>query len=154
MRKKILTILLILIISITYVVINNTDSNSKKDNQIVDVEINEDEYYTSKDKVALYIDSFNKLPNNYITKNDAIKLGFKASKGNLWDVSDKKSIGGDQFFNREKLLPQEKGRKYFEADIDFKGGYRNSKRIVYSNDGLIYYTDDHYDSFILLYGGE
>ena len=64
------------------------------------------------------------------------------------------SIGGDRFGNREGLLPTKKGRKYYECDIDFDGGYRNGKRIVYSNDGLIYYTGDHYESFQLLYGEE
>lgn len=64
------------------------------------------------------------------------------------------SIGGDRFFNREQVFPNIIGRQYFEADMDFKRGYRNSKRIVCSNDSLIYYTDDHYDSFTLLFGDE
>lgn len=64
------------------------------------------------------------------------------------------SIGGDRFGNREGLLPTAKGRKYYECDIDFDGTYRGAKRIVYSNDGLIYYTEDHYESFELLYGEE
>ena len=68
-------------------------------------------------------------------------------EGNLWDVADGMSIGGDKFGNREGLLPKESGRQYYECDIDYEGGYRNGKRIVYSNDGLIYYTEDHYESF-------
>ena len=64
------------------------------------------------------------------------------------------SIGGDYFGNYEGLLPEANGRDYYECDIDFDGTYRNSKRIVFSNDGLIYYTEDHYESFELLHGEE
>ena len=74
-------------------------------------------------------------------------LGWVAAKGNLWKVTDKMSIGGDKFGNFEKLLPTQKGRQYYEADIEYKGGNRGAKRLVYSNDGLIYYTDDHYNTF-------
>lgn len=113
--------------------------------------IEEDGHYTSKDEVALYIHTYGRLPGNYIRKNDAMDLGWDASKGNLWDVTDEMSIGGDRFGNREGLLPDEGGRQWYEADIDYEGGYRNALRIVYSNDGLIYYTDDHYESFEKLY---
>lgn len=116
--------------------------------------IEEDGYYTSKNDVALYIHTFNKLPDNYITKSEASELGWVASEGNLWEVTDQKSIGGDKFGNREGNLPDKANRQYYEADIDYEGNYRGPKRIVYSNDGLIYYTDDHYDTFILLYGDE
>ena len=108
--------------------------------------------YTSKDEVAAYIKKYNRLPKNYITKKEAISKGWDSSKGNLWDVTDKMSIGGDYFGNREGVLLKADGRKYYECDIDYAGSYRNAKRIVYSNDGLIYYTDDHYDSFTLLFG--
>ncbi|MBN6206101.1 hypothetical protein JYK21_06520 [Ralstonia pickettii] len=116
--------------------------------------IEEDGYYTSKNDVALYIHTFNKLPDNYITKSEANKLGWVASEGNLWEVTDQKSIGGDRFGNREGSLPDKTNRQYYEADIDYEGGYRGPERIVYSNDGLIYYTNDHYDTFTLLYGDE
>lgn len=152
MRKKILALLFIVIIGIGYIFISNYDLINQE--LIVDVVVNEDGYYTNKDEVALYINTYDKLPKNYITKKEAAQLGYKPSEKNLWDVTDKKSIGGDRFFNREKLLRDKKDRIYFEADIDYTGGYRNSKRIVFSNDGLIYYTEDHYDSFILLYGDE
>lgn len=107
--------------------------------------------YTSKEEVALYIHTYDKLPNNYITKKDAMRLGWDNSEGNLWKVTDKKSIGGDVFGNFERKLPQQKGRIYYEADIDYTGGFRNAKRIVFSNDGLIYYTGDHYRNFERLY---
>ncbi len=110
--------------------------------------------YTSKEAVSLYLVTYETLPDNYITKSEAMKLGWKSSEGNLWDVTDQKSIGGDVFRNREKALPLKEGRTYYEADIDYAGGYRNEKRIVYSDDGLIYYTHDHYKNFELLYGDE
>ena len=107
--------------------------------------------YSSKDEVALYIHTYGRLPSNYITKNEAKNLGWDSSKGNLWDVAPGKSIGGDKFGNREGLLPKADKRQYYECDIDFDGGYRNEKRIIYSNDGLIYYSGDHYSSFTQLY---
>lgn len=116
--------------------------------------IDEKEYYTSKEDVALYIHVYDKLPSNFISKKEASKLGWESSKGNLWDVADQMSIGGDRFGNREKLLPSKEGRQYYECDIDYDGEYRGAKRIVYSDDGLIYYTGDHYKSFSLLYGDE
>lgn len=103
--------------------------------------------YTSIEEVASYIFLYEKLPQNYITKSEARKLGWKASEGNLWEVADGMSIGGDVFGNREGKLPKEEGRIYYECDIDYNGGKRNAKRIVYSNDGLIFYTEDHYNSF-------
>lgn len=114
-------------------------------------DLDEDGYYTSKEEVALYIHTYGKLPDNYITKREATNLGWDAQKGNLWDVTDSSSIGGDRFGNREKLLPEKEGRVYYECDINYEGGYRGSERLVYSNDGLIFYTGDHYESFEQLY---
>ncbi len=110
-------------------------------------ELDPDGWYSSKEEVSLYIYTYGELPDNYLTKSEAIALGWDSSKGNLWDVADGMSIGGDKFGNREGLLPKESGRIYYECDIDYEGGYRNGKRIVFSNDGLIYYTEDHYESF-------
>ena len=73
------------------------------------------------------------------------------SQKNLQQVAPNKSIGGDRFTNREGKLPKKDGRKWFECDIDYNGGKRGPKRIVFSDDGLIYYTPDHYNSFYLLY---
>lgn len=117
------------------------------DKEEVSDRIKKDGNYTSKDDVAAYLRKYGELPKNYITKKDAGDLGWVASKGNLWEVTDNMSIGGDRFANREGLLPTKKGRTYYEADIDYEGGRRNAKRIVFSNDGLIFYTDDHYASF-------
>ena len=117
-------------------------------------DISEDGEYTSKDDVALYIHLYGKLPENFITKKEAKALGWESKEGNLGEVAPGKSIGGDYFGNYEEILPEEDGRDYFECDIDTEGSYRGAKRIVFSNDGLIYYTEDHYESFELLYGEE
>lgn len=114
--------------------------------------VSEDEEYSSKEDVALYIHLYEHLPDNYITKAEAKDLGWVSHKGNLWDVAPGKSIGGDRFGNREGLLPEKGSRKYYECDVDYHGGFRDEKRIIYSNDGMIYYTDDHYNSFEQLYG--
>lgn len=107
--------------------------------------------YTSKDDVALYINTYGKLPGNFIKKEDAQKLGW--SGGSLEKYAPGKSIGGDRFGNYEGRLPKKDGRVYTECDIDTIGqSGRGAKRIVFSNDGLIYYTDDHYETFTLLYG--
>lgn len=113
--------------------------------------VEEDGIYTTPELVAAYIHTFHKLPSNFITKNEAAKLGWNSKEGNLWDVTDEKSIGGDRFGNYEKLLPEKNGRIWYECDVNYTGGYRGEERIVYSNDGLIYYTDDHYESFTQLY---
>ncbi len=117
----------------------------------VDLLLDEHGSYTSCEEVSLYIYTFGHLPENYITKNEAEDLGWNSKEGNLWDVAPGMSIGGNRFGNYEKLLPEKKGRKYYECDIDYEGGYRGEKRIIYSNDGLIFYTEDHYESFEQLY---
>ncbi len=107
--------------------------------------------YTGRDDVALYLFTFGRLPDNFITKAQAQKLGW--SGGGLDGYADGKCIGGDRFGNYEGLLPKADGRTYTECDIDtLHKNSRGAKRIVFSNDGLIYYTDDHYASFTLLYG--
>ena len=113
--------------------------------------IDEHGTYTSKDDVALYIHTYGKLPENFISKAEAEKLGWTG--GSLEKYAPGKCIGGSRFGNYEGLLPTKKGRTYTECDIDTLGQKsRGAKRIVFSNDGLIYYTEDHYESFELLYG--
>ncbi|MBA2116865.1 ribonuclease domain-containing protein [Bremerella alba] len=87
------------------------------------------------------------LPDSFITKNKARDLGWEASDGNLRDVAPGKSIGGDRFMNRERELPSASGRNYFEADLNYHGGHRGAERLVYSSDGLIFVTRDHYRTF-------
>ncbi|MBQ1705612.1 MAG: ribonuclease [Clostridia bacterium] len=113
--------------------------------------LDEDGSYTSKEDVALYIHLYGRLPDNFITKKEAEALGW--SGGSLEPYAPGKCIGGSYFGNYEGLLPKKKGRSYTECDIDTLGKKsRGSKRIVFSNDGLIYYTEDHYNTFELLYG--
>lgn len=115
------------------------------------IQVKEDGTYTSKEEVAVYIHTYGHLPSNYITKSEAKELGWVSSEGNLDEVAPGKSIGGDTFGNYDKMLPEEDGRTYQECDIDYEGGTRNEKRIVFSNDGLIFYTGDHYETFEQLY---
>ncbi len=119
----------------------------------VDEMLDPDGVYTTKEDVALYIHQYGHLPENFITKRDAEKLGWTG--GSLEPYAPGKCIGGSRFGNYEGLLPAAPGRTYTECDIDTLGQPgRGAKRIVFSNDGLIYYTDDHYESFTLLYGEE
>ena len=116
-------------------------------------QIDEDASYTTKDDVALYIHTYGHLPDNFITKKDAQALGWPG--GSLEPCAPGKYIGGSRFGNYEGLLSEADGRTYTECDIDTLGAdSRGAKRIVFSNDGLIYYTEDHYKSFELLYGEE
>ena len=127
---------------------NQSGGKSDEGNQTVD----EDGWYTSKEEVALYIHLYERLPDNYVTKDEAENAGW--SGGNVERYTGEgTAIGGSYFGNREGLLPKANGRSYTECDIDTVGGNsRGSKRIVFSNDGLVYYTDDHYETFELLYG--
>ena len=127
---------------------NRPDGKSSEGNGSVD----EDGWYTSKEEVALYIHLYGDLPDNYVTKSEAEDAGW--SGGNVEHYTGEgTAIGGSRFGNREGLLPKEQGRTYTECDIDTVGeNSRGAKRIVFSNDGLVYYTDDHYESFELLYG--
>ena len=113
----------------------------------------EDGWYYSAEDVALYIYTYGELPDNFITKNEARDLGWEG--GSVEKYAEGCAIGGDKFGNREGILPKADGRVYYECDIDTNGANsRGAKRIVFSNDGLIYYTEDHYETFTLLYGEE
>ena len=116
-----------------------------------DYPVTEDGWYSTMEEVAVYLATFDELPDNFLTKKEAEKKGWNNRKGNLDDVAPGCSIGGDRFGNYEGLLPED--REYTECDIDTLGkDSRGAKRIVFSDDGLIYYTEDHYESFELLYG--
>lgn len=115
--------------------------------------LDRDGSYTTADDVALYLHLYGELPQNFMTKNDARDLGWEG--GSLEKYAPGMCIGGDHFGNYEGVLPKKKGRSYQECDIDTLGAKsRGAKRIVFSNDGLIYYTEDHYETFTLLYGEE
>ena len=113
--------------------------------------IDENGSYTTKDDVALYIHTYGHLPENFIKKKDAQAAGWTG--GSLENVLPGMCIGGDYFGNYEEQLPKAKGRRWTECDINTLGARaRGAERIIFSNDGLIYYTPDHYESFELLYG--
>ena len=118
--------------------------------------VNIDGEYTSRDEVALYIYAFGDVPDNFITKTKARNAGWVNTEGNLWDVLPGMSIGGGGFDNNEGELPLEYDpeRTFKECDINYTGGYRGAERLVYSDDGYIFYTGDHYETFTLLYGPE
>ncbi|MBQ4565495.1 MAG: ribonuclease [Oscillospiraceae bacterium] len=115
--------------------------------------LEQDGRYYSKEDVALYLYLYGCLPDNFLTKDEARDLGWEG--GSVEVYAPGYAIGGDRFGNREGLLPEAEGRVYYECDIDTNGASsRGAKRIVFSNDGLIYYTEDHYESFEQLYGEE
>lgn len=111
--------------------------------------VKEGKSYTLPQDVAAYLHIYEELPENFITKKEAQSLGWDNSKGNLWKVAKGKSIGGDYFGNYEGVLPT--STKYHECDVNYKGGYRKAERIVYGNNGKIYYSDDHYKTFTKIY---
>ena len=111
--------------------------------------IKKDGKYDGKKDVQKYLTKYHCLPSNYITKAEARELGWNG--GGLDSYQYEACIGGDYFGNYEGYLPKKDGRSYYECDIDtMHKDSRGAKRIVYSNDGLIYYTEDHYQTFELL----
>lgn len=156
MKNKINSIIIIVMLLIAMIAgcthaNNNSALIRETEQQIENTAIEETGSYTAMEDVALYIHTYNKLPSNFITKKEAEKIGWESEEGNLWEVTEQKSIGGDIFGNREGTLPIKDGRKWYECDVNYYGGFRGAERIVYSNDGLIYYTEDHYKTFIRLY---
>ena len=119
------------------------------DQVVEEVALDEDGWYYSTEDVALYLYTYGELPDNFITKKEAQSMGWDNKKGNLWEVADGMCIGGDYFGNKEGLLPEEDD--YTECDVNYEGGFRGAERIVFSDDGDIYYTGDHYESFEQLY---
>lgn len=95
----------------------------------------------------MYVSLYGELPDYYIDSKSAKKLGWEKLKGNLAEVLPGRMIGEGVFRNRKKKLPDKPGRVWYEADFDYVGGYRNDNRILYSNDGLVFVTYDHYVSF-------
>lgn len=128
-----------------------TASGSEEDAPYEEAAIDEDGSYNSVEDVSLYLHTYDHLPDNYITKQEARDLGWTG--GSVERYAPGCAIGGDRFGNREGLLPAKKGRSYTECDINTVGKRsRGAERIIFSSDGLVYYTGDHYESFELLYG--
>lgn len=104
--------------------------------------------------VDYYLFTHHHLPDNYLTQEEAQARGWKSWMGNLWDVVPGAVIGGSVYKNRDGRLPSKSGRIWYEADFDYNGGYRNLKRIVFSNDGLMFVTYNHYLTFSEVYWEE
>lgn len=113
--------------------------------------VEEGQPYSSPEEVAAYLHLYGQLPPNYISKKEAQALGWDSQAGNLWEVTEQLSIGGDRFGNYEGALPEAPGRSWKECDVNYQGGFRGAERLLYSSDGLIYYTADHYQTFTQLY---
>lgn len=126
-------------------------SDQTKEREMEGPSVEEDGSYTSKEEVALYIHLYGHLPENYITKREAEDSGWDSRQGNLAEVAPGMSIGGSRFGNYEGQLPDKEGRQYYECDIGYVSGRRGAERLVYSNDGLVFYTGDHYKTFEQLY---
>jgi hypothetical protein len=116
-----------------------SNKNNNSSNQIDEL--------TNDEIVVKYLKEHGELPDYYITKSEAKSLGWVPSKGNLCEVAPGRAIGGDIWTNRQKSLPTKSGRKYFEADLNYNCGNRNADRVVFSNDGLVFVTHDHYRNF-------
>lgn len=115
-----------------------------------DAVIRESGVYFTKDEVADYLHLYHHLPSNYITKAQARDLGWEG--GAVEPYAPGMAIGGDVFGNYEGNLPED--HTYHECDIDTQGRPRGAKRLVWSDDWSIYYTEDHYETFELLYTDE
>ena len=147
MNKRSLLCALSALLTAALLVLSATSALAEIRVSAADHPVEQGGWYDGMEEVCVYLATYDELPDNYLTKSEAEALGWRSSKGNLWDVADGMSIGGDRFGNYEGLLPDASGRRWTECDIDFDGGYRNGKRVVFSNDGLLYYTGDHYESF-------
>ena len=121
---------------------------SEKALALAESSVKEDGIYTTPATVAAYLHIFGRLPDNFITKKEAVKLGWDNKEGNLSEIAPGKSIGGDRFGNYEKKLP---AGSYRECDVNYQEGARGAERLVYSDKGAVYYTSDHYKSFVQLY---
>lgn len=124
---------------------NTIGKDEKANREEISLEEHSIQNLTNEVKVINYVKSNHELPEYYITKSEARKQGWVPSEGNLCDVLPGKAIGGDKFSNREKMLPS--GKQYFEADVNYNCGNRNADRIVFTKDGDVYLTKNHYKSF-------
>ena len=106
---------------------------------------------TEPQRIVNYLETFGQLPDNFITKREAQALGWDNSRNYVGEVAPGKSIGGDRFGNYEGRLPDKKGRKWYECDTGYTGRKRGAARLIYSSDGLYYYTSDHYRTFTQMF---
>ncbi|PHM27417.1 ribonuclease [Xenorhabdus budapestensis] len=152
MRKRVLAgvLLILVVISIIFIGLPGSGKAQQANAVARNVPSQQIDILTEHHRVADYVHQHNRLPDYYITKKQARRLGWDASKGNLCEILPGKAIGGDRFSNRENKLPNQRDRQWFEADVNYNCGRRGSNRLLYSNDGLIYLTLDHYKTFTKL----
>ena len=148
MAKRLWTGLLIILALSGVAFLNSQAAVSSHEGKSASVSTSESiEQLTQQDRVVSYLREHQRLPDFYITKKQARAEGWDASAGNLCSAVPGRGIGGDRFSNREKRLPQKAKRIWREADINYHCGRRQADRLIYSNDGLIYITRDHYRTF-------
>ncbi|CDL79158.1 ribonuclease domain-containing protein [Xenorhabdus cabanillasii] len=155
MKRRVLAGVLLVLVVISIIFIKDVGlPGSDKTQQAIAIAGNvpsqQIDILTEHHRVADYVRQHSRLPGYYITKKQARRFGWDARKGNLCEVLPGKAIGGDRFSNRENKLPNQKDRQWFEADVNYNCGRRGSNRLLYSNDGLIYLTLDHYKTFTKL----
>lgn len=109
---------------------------------------------TDPQQIVNYLGAHGKLPENFITKREAQDLGWDSWHNYVGDVAPGKSIGGDRFGNYERRLPSKEGRTWYECDANYGGKKRGRERVLFSSDGLYYYTNDHYRTFTQMYPEE
>lgn len=146
MKKRSFGLLCMYLFLSFFVFISNTPVKAQSITSALKYSYVHEAAITSFQGVADYIHEYGTLPDNFITKEEAEELGWEPGE-NLWDYAPGKSIGGDIFTNSEGVLPTAEGRVWYECDINYHGGHRGADRLVYSNDGLIYGTSDHYQTF-------
>ena len=106
---------------------------------------------TDPQQIVNYLGAYGKLPENFITKKEAQNLGWDSRYNYVGDVAPGKSIGGYRFGNYGRQLPTKKGRTWYECDANYRGKKRGAERVIFSSDGLYYYTSDHYSTFTQMY---
>lgn len=131
--------------SINSAVVSNSEKSGSETEHINSESFADIQELTEENTVISYVKQRHKLPDYYVTKSEARKKGWVPSKGNLCDILPGNAIGGDRFSNREKLLPI--GKQYFEADVNYNCGNRNADRIVFTKNGEVWLTKNHYKSF-------
>jgi ribonuclease len=164
---KLMIVLLLIIIAVRFIKSSSQKGNSpapqnkeyptvknihpetnKQDQQNTSEQKGSIDELTKESVVVAYVKQHNRLPDYYIKKKEARKFGWDPAAGNLCEVLPGRAIGGDFFTNREGRLPEKPGRNWFEADLNYDCAHRNADRLLFSNDGLVYLTKDHYKTFI------
>ena len=109
---------------------------------------------TDPQEIVNYLDQYGELPENFLTKKEAQALGWDSWYNYVGEVAPGMSIGGDRFGNYERKLPTKKGRTWYECDANYRGKKRGAERVLFSSDGLYYYTNDHYNTFTQMFPEE